>query len=277
MRQQGCWQRWLGTCCMSFCHPIARPPAELARVCQEAPGSCRDHVYIFLVHGMDPLDFANLEGVRDYCHRLGFSKTYYGQLYHTAYFKKELSRVHREDPEAHFVLIGFSFGANMVRNIAQEAKQQGIPIDLLVYLGGNTLKNIPNDRPENAVRIVNILASGFIWNGTQFDDAENVHVTDVWHFGSPSHRQTLEILARELGRITTSQPVAKPAEPPMPTVYNDEPTPRKVTITSSGRQDEWDFLKPVSRLKSPPEEKPAASDSPKELPPAKVRQVGTGS
>jgi hypothetical protein len=264
--------------CMCFLHPIACPPAELTRTCQEAPGCCRDHVYIFLVHGMDPLDWANLEGVRDYCHRLGFSKTYYGQLYHAPYFKKELCRIHREEPQAHFVLIGFSFGANMVRNIAQDAKQEGIPIDLLVYLGGNTLQNIPRDRPENVARIVNVLASGCIWNGAWFDDAVNVHETDVWHFGSPSHRQTLEILAQELGHIATSQPVVRPAEPAMPTVYRDEPTPRSVSVTCSQRRDEWDFLKPVSRLKSAPEDdKPDSSASEKQQAPAKLRQISTGS
>jgi hypothetical protein len=288
MRQQGRWRRWVGFCllagalaagpgCLTCLHPVAPPPLELAQACQEAPDCCRDRVYIFLVHGMDPLDSANLEGVRDYCRRLGFRNTYYGQLYHTAYFRREISRIHREDPGAHFILIGFSFGANMVRNIAQNVKAEGIPIDLLVYLGGNTLENIPHDRPENAARIVNILASGCIWNGAWFDDAQNLHETDVWHFGSPSHPQTLEILARELGRIAASVSFVVPVEPPVPAVYNDEQTPRKVTVTSTGRPDEWDFLKPVSRLKAAPETNPAADAAATEQAPAKVRQTSTGS
>jgi hypothetical protein len=284
MRQQGSWRRWLGPLlvaatlatapgCMACFHRIVAAPPELAQACQEVSCSCRDHIYVFLVHGMDPLDWANLEGVRDYCRRLGFRNTYYGQLYHTSYFRKEISRIHREAPDARFVLIGFSFGANMVRNIAQDIKQEGIPVDLLVYLGGNTLKNIPRDRPENAARIVNILASGCIWNGAWFDDAQNLHETDVWHFGSPSHPRTLEVLARELGRIAASQPMVQKVEPAVPIVYNEEPTPRKITVTSTGRPDEWDFLKPVSRLKSAPESKLAEDGSDKEQAPAKVRQV----
>src|SRR5439155_11479436 len=116
-------------------------------------------VHVFLIHGMDPLDFANLSGVRDYIQSLGFIKTHYGQLYHLWEFKKELRRVHEEDPEARFVLIGFSFGANMVRELANAVKQDGIVIDLLVYLGGNTLENTPPNRPDHVLHIVNILAS----------------------------------------------------------------------------------------------------------------------
>ena len=150
-------------------------------------------------------------------------------------------------------VIGFSFGANMVRNIAQDVKQEGIPIELLVYMGGNTLKNIPSDRPENAVRIVNILASGCIWNGAWLDRAENLHETDVWHFGSPSHPRTLHLLAEELSRVATVMSAGQPADTSMPAVFDNEPTPRNLNLPSTPERDEWDFLKPVSRLKPAPE------------------------
>src|SRR5439155_1183533 len=122
-------------------HPVQSSLPELAQACQELPNGCRDHVYVFMIHGMDPFDYANLEGVKDYLHELGFTRTYYGQLQHTARFTKEVRRIHQEDPDARFVLIGFSFGANMVRNIARDVKGDSITIDLLLYLGGNTLEN----------------------------------------------------------------------------------------------------------------------------------------
>jgi hypothetical protein len=182
---------------------------------------------------MDPFDWANLAGVRDYIQALGFHKTYYGQLFHTLKYRKEICRVHAEDPNARFVLIGFSFGANMVRYLANSAKDDGIPIDLLVYFGGNTLKNEAYDQPDNTARIVNILASGAIWNGAWMDRAENVHETDVYHFGSPSHPYSLQMLARELA-VVSSHVVVVEDGPALP------------TAESLG---EWDFLKPVSRLK----------------------------
>src|SRR5262249_59643625 len=106
-----------------------------------------------------------------------------------------------------FVLVGFSLGANMVRDLALDAKSEGVPIDLLVYLGGNTLENIPEDRPDNALRIVNILASGCLWNGAWLDGAENIHETDVWHFRTPTHPRTLDVLTPNITQVPSSLPV----------------------------------------------------------------------
>lgn len=262
MRRQGRLRRVLGRAllalglaggpgCLSFVHPIDHGCPELVEACRVQPKCARDHVHVFFVHGMDPFDCANLEGVRDYVNALGFHKTYYGQLYHTWQFEKALCEVHRADPEARFVLVGFSFGANMARNIAQEAKKDGILIDLLVYLGGNTLKDTPGDQPENVCRILNVLAaSGCIWNGDTMRRAENIEVPGVWHFGSPSHPCTLRALARELAEVAARVPVAAPAAP-APAWPEAAPTPRPVTSQKPAPRDEWDFLKPASHLGAP--------------------------
>ena len=140
----------MGSGCVSTLNPIDRPVAEQLMSCQAVPPCCKDHVYIFLINGLDPINATNLTGVRDYMHDIGFQKTYYGQLFHTRTYVEEIRRLSAADPDARFVLLGFSFGANMVRNIANAVKDDKIQIDLLVYCGGNTLKNVPADRPENA-------------------------------------------------------------------------------------------------------------------------------
>jgi len=231
--------------CMSFLHPIDPVAPEQYTAFKSVPSPSRGHVYIFMVHGLDPLDYANLAGVRDYLHALGFHKIYLGQLYHTLYFDGEILRLHKEDPQAHFVLIGFSFGANMVRYLANSAKNEGIPIDLLFYLGGNTLHNEPADQPDNALKVVNILASGCIWNGVTMDRAENISVPDVYHFGSPSHPGTLEVLRRELAVVAerVSKLPLPSLAPPLLTPLPEPPLPPQ-----TGSHGEWDFLKPVSHL-----------------------------
>jgi hypothetical protein len=172
------------------------------------PGCGRDHVYIFFNHGMDPFDFAHLSDVRDYVQSLGYPKTYYGKLCPDLHFDSEICKIHKEDPCARFVLVGFSFGANRARDVAQAVKHDSINIDLLVYLGGNTLKNVPRDQPENVTRMINILANGCIWNGDTLERAENVQVQGVWHFGSPSHPYTLDLLAKELATVAATVPVS---------------------------------------------------------------------
>ena len=202
------------------------------------------------IHGLDPLDFANLNGVRDYVQSLGYIKTYYGQLYHSGYFTDEMRLVHQRDPDARFALVGFSFGANKVRNIANAVRDDGINIDLLVYLGGNTLTNDAEDRPPNVTRIVNILATGCIWNGTELDNAANVHYDNAWHFGSPSHPRTLEILAHELTETAARVPQVERVYP----LVQNGPTPRPEAVQPQREQrDEWDFLLPGGAIPETPQ------------------------
>jgi hypothetical protein len=282
MKRHGCWRRWArwlvaagllsGPGCMCYLHPLDSPSAVLAEPCSGVPKGARDHVYVFLVHGMDPLDYANLTGLRDFIQDLGFRNTYLGQLYHPPYLYRQILRVHQEDPDARFVLIGFSFGANMVRYLAQDMKAHDIPVDLLVYLGGNTLHNNDYDQPENVKRILNILASGAIWHGDTMDRAENIQVTDVWHFGSPTHPRTVELLSRELAVVAASVPVEVPADPePEP---ETGPTPRPVTAQAPAHGEEWDFLKPVGHLSLLPGAAAAPAANPVPLPRPAPRATG---
>jgi pimeloyl-ACP methyl ester carboxylesterase len=255
---------------LSYCHPVDFPHPDQMAPSAAIPQWCRNHVHIFLVHGMDPLDFANLEGLTEFCQNLGYVKTHFGQLYHIWKFKADLRKVREADREARFVLIGFSFGANVVRYLANVAKDEGIVIDLLVYLGGNTLENTLHDQPENVVHIVNILATGWIWNGCKMDRAENVNYDNCWHFGSPTHPKTLNLLSRELAVVAARVPVPPslrplpegdelppprplpPNELPPPRSLPDEelPRPRPALPPAEGKEqakedgDDWDFLEP---------------------------------
>ena len=233
-----------GGCCTPFRYSVAAPNQQQLARSACLPQAARNHVHIFFIHGMDPCDWANLSGVCDFLHSLGYTKTHYGQLYHVWTFEDDVRRIHKEDPSAHFVLIGFSFGANMVRNVAQVANAEHIPIDLLVYLGGNTLENCSEDKPENALHIVNILATGCIWNGDYLEGADNLSYGDVWHFGSPSHPKTLEVLVEELANVAARVPVVV-REAPEWHWGEEAPTPRPVSPPKVGKRDEWDFLKPA--------------------------------
>jgi len=238
--------------CMSFMHPVDPTAKENVRFCMDLPEYSRSRVYVFLIHGLDPFDYADLRGVRDYLHDLGFKKVYYGQLYHTPYFEKELVRIHRQEPEARFVVIGFSVGASMARDMALAAKEQGVPIDLLVYLCGTALFESDRDRPENVHRIVNILPR-VQWNADSFPEGiETIREEGIWHFAAPTQPRTLDALAHEIAAV--AEAVAVPEPGPTSTMPNLEgeplPTPRRLQSKTQSTPDVWDFLKPVSRIKS---------------------------
>jgi hypothetical protein len=256
---------------MGFVNPVHPAPRELCEPCQVLPQPCRNHVYIFLVGGMDPCHWANLGGLCSYLNELGYTKTYCGELYHCWYFDREIKRIHREDPDARFVLLGFSFGANVVRNLAQSAAREGITIDLLVYCGGNTLKDCPRDKPENALQIVNVLvSSGFIFNGDTMVGADNYEVDGGWHFSSPTNPHTIESLVTGLAVVAARVPYVAPPEPKPPQDEAPAPTPLS-PIEPTTERDDWDFLKPAQRLHTPsPETTPEPASS---VPGAAVPQV----
>ena len=92
-----------------------------------------------------------------------------------------------------------------------------------------------------------MLAQGSIWNGSTLEDAENTHLPDVHHFGSPTHPYTLEMLARELSLVAATVPVVELLPRPLPG-GEEPPTPRPVPPQARRTTGEWDFLRPVSRL-----------------------------
>jgi hypothetical protein len=211
-----------GPGCLGFMHPMPPTPPECVAACRTAPQASRDHVHVFFVNGLDPLNKDNFMGLEDYVIDLGFTHCTFGQMVDTPTFISEVRRIHNEDPEARFVLVGFSFGTNMVRSITHAVQDDGITIDLLVYLGGDTILNTPASHPANATRVVNITAhgcvmlfGGYIWKGEDIDGAVNLRLTDVGHAGIPTHRQTLELVAHHLAEVLNKTPggEAAPATP----------------------------------------------------------------
>ena len=66
--------------CMGFLHPIDLGQVHEEESCKTLPKCLRDHVYVFLVNGLDPVNYGNLTGLRDYLQSMGLNKIYYGQI-----------------------------------------------------------------------------------------------------------------------------------------------------------------------------------------------------
>jgi hypothetical protein len=219
--------------CLGFLNPIDPPVPEIKEPCCHLPKYCRDHVYVFFVNGIDPVNYGNLTGIRDYVQELGLHKTYYGQLYHVGYFADEIRKIHHEEPDAHFVLVGFGRGAKKIHSLAATVKAEGIPIDLMVYLDGELPKGVGLENGP----VIGHVQDGQFLSGPGLEQ-------DLWLFGNPTCRHTLELLGQELARIAATIPAVEPAELPMPRILNEEPLPHPVPEQESGQRDEWDFLKP---------------------------------
>jgi hypothetical protein len=84
-------------------------------------------------------------------------------------------------------------------------QRDGVKVDVLIYEGGDLLKNEDCDRPANVGKIVNVRSRGLVFlsggkvNGTDITGAENLHLGDeVHHSAMPCHERVLQMLARTL-------------------------------------------------------------------------------
>lgn len=184
----------------------ATDEAEFAR---QLPAEAKQHVYLFFLNGIDPLEFGQLSQLRDFCQELGFAKSWYGQFYHRWYFQRVIEDIVHRDAEARFVIVGFSAGALAARDLASSLNQENIPVDLLVYIGGATLTNSPRNRPNNVRRLLHIRANDWIFRGWAIEGAENIKCEDVWHFGTPNHPETRRRIAEALAQIAGRVPVVQ--------------------------------------------------------------------
>lgn len=260
-----------GPGCLSFVHPLDGPPKEQIVLGEKIPAPCRNHVHIFLLHGLDPLDMANLYGLTEYIQQEGYLKTHYGQFYHLWEFKKEIRRLHKEEPKTRFVVIGFSLGSFMAQELVNAVKKDGVSIDLLVYVGGFILHNSPRSQPENVARIFNILSADDGLLGPRMDRADNIRYGDVWHFGLPTHPKTRAMLARELAVVAARVPYVEKVPPLSPELEDDIPRPRRLSPEelrqmTSQVPSEWSFLTSRSATGDPPPPPLAQPDEKRKTP-----------
>ncbi len=228
--------------CLQMFHPVDPLPPEEVRDLLQVPTACKNGVYVFFLQGIDPLDLSNLKGLHDYVRSLGYIKTYFGLPFHAFYFEKEILAIRKREPNARIVLVGFSYGAGLIRDLACGLGKHGIDVDLLVYIDGVEVDSRPLIRPKNVGKVVNILANN---RGDELFvcEAENVRYDDVYHFGTVTHPKTLRMLVRELGEVALRFPVVTDAPPVVPGVI--VPTPQMLPAPKpTTKRGEWDFLQP---------------------------------
>jgi hypothetical protein len=172
-------------------------------------GEAKDpHTRVYLVNGADPCGWAAMSKLADWIRWSGYPRTKYGEVYDMIPFEMEIRKLHREDPNARFVLIGFSAGTLAVRMSANRLVRDGIPVAMLGYIGGDYLGDTGYTRPMGVGRVVNVTGNGFLltgrnlfWNGTTITGAANARLP-ASHFWLPTHPRTLAMMLAGLCEVT---------------------------------------------------------------------------
>jgi hypothetical protein len=203
-------------CSLMQSHRFAPLPSEDAEPCQTLPQCCRDHVYIFLVNGLDPFNKNDFAGLADYLRSLGFSSTHFGQFWHASSLCSQIRQIKQEDPEARLVVVGYSCGANVACRMTHAVQSDGIDVDLLVYLGADMMWNSQFQRPANALHILNVRAEGCylnalgLYNGCDLDGAENYFIK-VSHGALPTNHEAVTLLTKDLAAVAAAVTATGPS------------------------------------------------------------------
>ena len=102
-------------------HSIRKPiplAPECTAACADVPCQCRGKVYVFLMSGFDPLRHRSRRRFPHGAHPMPDSPRFTtASSITTRFFASEMRRLAVEEPDARFVVVGFSLGAD-VRRVA---------------------------------------------------------------------------------------------------------------------------------------------------------------
>lgn len=185
----------------------AAAPAVPASV---AGGCCpKGRVHVFAVNGLDPLCVGKFDGLCACLRDAGYENTHFHRLCNSHGIAGRIAAVRRCDPSARIVLVGFSAGCFAVRSIANALGEDGTQVDLLVYLAGDLIRDVPSSRPCNVGRVLCIRANGLVlaggnvlFNRDDLTGARNARL-ECGHFQLASQPVTLELILEELAALSS--------------------------------------------------------------------------
>lgn len=167
----------------------------------------KNNVHIFLVHGWDPLDVGRLSDLQSHCLAQGYIHVKIVQFYEWSRVIEDVCSAKAENPQARVLLLGYSAGANSVSHIVNELHDDfQIDVERVFYLAGIMLIDTAYARPDYVGKIVHIRDGGILIPGMNLTGAENYRFRDVWHFGTPTHAGTYDLLDRELQSLANLNP-----------------------------------------------------------------------
>jgi hypothetical protein len=233
--------------CLSYQHPVPNPACEVCEPLESIHDDGRAGVYVFFVNGNDPFCCANLKGVRDYLSKLGFSKTYYGEICHEKWMAEELFCIHRDHPGSRFIVVGFEYGADSARRIVQAGLNRGAAIDLLLYLEPRgTFFNTPA-ADAGISRTIVVRNDWFLTKCPPVEGSEVISVSTRSRYDVPTRPEVLELLETEALQLAAQVPIVIYAPEPVPALVDEiAPTPRPIQERKPEVLDDWDFLKLMS-------------------------------
>jgi hypothetical protein len=188
-----------GAGCASMCHPMQPAGPDVAARCLSLQPAQHDRVHIFVINGLDPFHITNATGFAQYLRDLGFHDVQFSMMWTSGKFAERIRALKAAEPSARVVIIGYSMGVCFARKLAQRVQEQGITVDLLLFLDAYTFNNYPEHSPADGTRIVNMMTEprGFL-GSTPLAGIPNYEFIGVRHYFVPTTQCIVERVVREI-------------------------------------------------------------------------------
>ncbi len=205
--------------------------AEQAGPNCEVPTAQRNQVYVFAVSSLNPASVLALDKFREEVNKQGFAKVASGQIIHTSWMASEMQRIHKEQPDAVFVIVGTDSGGTTAVTLAEKVQAVGVPVTAFVLIDAEGKTPLPN------------LGMRTLWVGGYglgiVAGVESVTVADAGRYTLASNSETVSAVAKLLNEIAvaTPQPVVEEVA-----AFSYPHAPPARPIVEVGRDLEWNFL-----------------------------------
>ena len=191
------------------------------------PMPVRSQVYLFLMNGSDALELAGMLTLRDEVGKAGYAKVYYTQSQDRDYYYREMQRLHRDEPQARMLLLGYGTAATNVLELAAVACRTGLPLDAVIFLdpagvSGNLADTLPV--PTVALRSHN-------WSGgKELVTTDTLQLDGVGHLSVPTNPTTVNAVVQLMTASAAKVPVEdiRLTLPFLPLRNKPERTPRGI-------------------------------------------------
>ena len=191
-------------CYFSRFNPVQPPPPDVVARCEGLNHSGLEHLHIVVINGFDPSEITNAHGLAHYLEASGFPHVYYTTQWASYKYHQRICEIRAADPSARIAVIGYSMGVCCARKLAQGLKEQGITVDLLIYLDAFAKNHSPEHSATDAKRIVNIITVPRlgIFGSDPLPGAVNYQFLGVRHVHVPTDSLIVERVIDELIALT---------------------------------------------------------------------------
>jgi hypothetical protein len=194
----------------------------------DLPECQRNQVYVFAVAGLNPAAAIALDDLRLKLNEKGFAKVATGQVVYADWMAGEMRRIHAEQPDAVFVVVGVNSAGSTAAKLVQKATADGVPVSAVVFLDAD------GKTPLSGLGVRTLLVGPGVMAGV-----ESVVIPDASGYTLLTDPRTVDAVTRVLSDAAAG--VALPADPGI-TEWSYPHAPEMRPTVDMGKSVEWAYL-----------------------------------